>query len=88
MKNFLSKPTAFINSFNLRTRLILGNLIVTFLAVAGLGFYVYYRAQQNNAFLIQQLGGWASMNIVTTYTHDLDPATLRAAAEASSPNPG
>jgi len=55
MKNFFSKLPASINSLNLRTRLILGNLLVTFLAVAGLGFYVYYRAQQNNAFLIQQL---------------------------------
>ena len=37
MKNFFSKLPASINSLNLRTRLILGNLIVTFLAVAGLG---------------------------------------------------
>ncbi len=55
MKNFLPKPLSFVHSLNLQTRLILGNLIVTFIAVAGLGFYIYYRAQQDNAFLADQL---------------------------------
>ena len=55
MKNFFSKTPAIVNSFGLRTRLILGNIIVTFLAVAGLGYYIYYRAQQQDAYLTDQL---------------------------------
>ena len=44
-----------VSSFSLRTRLILGHMIVTTLAVAGLGYYIYYRAQQQNAYLTDQL---------------------------------
>jgi GAF domain-containing protein/HAMP domain-containing protein len=40
---------------SLRTRLVLGNIAITFLAVAGMGFYVTYRAQQSNTYLTTQL---------------------------------
>lgn len=55
MKNYLSKMLSFIRPLSLRTQLTLGNIIVTFLAVAGLGYYVYYRAQESNLFLTNQL---------------------------------
>ncbi len=48
-KNFSFRPPS------LRTRLILGNVIITFLAVTGLGYYVYYRAQEANTYLATQL---------------------------------
>jgi GAF domain-containing protein/HAMP domain-containing protein len=40
---------------SLRLRLILGNLLITFLALAGMGYYVFVRAQQANAYLTGQL---------------------------------
>jgi GAF domain-containing protein/HAMP domain-containing protein len=40
---------------SLRTRLILANMIITFLAILGMGFYIYYRAQQANQYLTTQL---------------------------------
>jgi len=55
MKSNSSRISTAIRSLSLRTRLILGNMIVTFLAVAGLGYYVYYRAQQTNFYLTNQL---------------------------------
>ncbi len=55
MKNFSSKTPPAKNPLSLRTRLILGNVIITFLAVTGLGYYVYYRAQEANTYLATQL---------------------------------
>jgi len=40
---------------SLGTRLILANAIITILAVAALGYYVYYRTQQSSASLADQL---------------------------------
>ncbi|KAF0108770.1 MAG: hypothetical protein FD146_656 [Anaerolineaceae bacterium] len=40
---------------SLRTRLMLGNMVITILAITGMGYYVYYRAQQANTFLTTQL---------------------------------
>lgn len=40
---------------SLRTRLVLGNLLITFLAIAGMGYYVTYRSQQSTTFLIGKL---------------------------------
>jgi GAF domain-containing protein/HAMP domain-containing protein len=40
---------------SLRVRLVLGNILITFLALAGMGYYVYFRAQQANAYLTDQL---------------------------------
>ena len=39
---------------NLRGKLILGNLLITFAAIVGMGYYVYYRTQQSNAVLTNQ----------------------------------
>ena len=55
MKSLPSRIFTVVNSYSLRMRLILGNMIVTLLAVAGLGYYVYYRAQQQNTYLTDQL---------------------------------
>ncbi len=55
MENFSPKNTSAARSLSLRTRLILSNMIITFLAVAGLGYYVYYRAQEANSYLATQL---------------------------------
>jgi GAF domain-containing protein len=54
MKNFSSRNIS-ARPFSLRTRLILGNMIIIFLAVTGLGYYVYYRAQEANSYLTAQL---------------------------------
>lgn len=40
---------------SLRAKLILGNMIVTVLAIVGMGLYIYYRAQQSNNYLTSQL---------------------------------
>lgn len=42
-------------ALSFRARLILATIIITFLAVAGMGIYVFYRAQQTDVFLTQQL---------------------------------
>jgi GAF domain-containing protein/HAMP domain-containing protein len=55
MKKFFSKTPSAARSFSLRTRLTISNIIITFIAVAGLGYYVYYRAQQTNSYLTNQL---------------------------------
>lgn len=47
-------------ALSLRLKLVLGNILVTFLAIAGMGYYVYYRAQQANSYLATQLD--ASIN--------------------------
>ena len=49
------KPPKTVRQLSLRARLILVNMLITFVAIAGLGYYVYYRAQQSNAYLTQQL---------------------------------
>ncbi|OIN98012.1 MAG: hypothetical protein AUJ21_00030 [Anaerolineae bacterium CG1_02_58_13] len=40
---------------SLRARLILSSILITGIAIAGMGYYVYYRAQQANAYLTNQL---------------------------------
>ncbi len=45
-------PTA---TTSLRTRLILANAIITIVAVAAMGYYVYLRSQQSSAVLANQL---------------------------------
>jgi len=42
-------------SLSFRARLILATMLITFLAVAGMGVYVFYRAQQTDIYLTQQL---------------------------------
>jgi GAF domain-containing protein/HAMP domain-containing protein len=54
MKSISSRFSTTVSSLSLRTRLVLGHMIVTFLAVAGLGYYVCYRIQQQNAYLTNQ----------------------------------
>jgi len=40
---------------NLRGKLVAGNMLVTLLAILGMGYYVYYRAQETNRFLSARL---------------------------------
>ncbi|HEX2697511.1 MAG TPA: cache domain-containing protein, partial [Anaerolineales bacterium] len=42
-------------SFNFRARLIVGSMLIAALAVGAMGYYVYYRAQAENAYLTDQL---------------------------------
>ncbi|HNT53359.1 MAG TPA: cache domain-containing protein [Anaerolineaceae bacterium] len=42
-------------TLSFRARLILASTVIIFLAVAGMGFYVFYRAQQTDLYLTQQL---------------------------------
>lgn len=42
-------------TLSFRARLILASMLIIFLAVAGMGFYVFYRAQQTDLYLTQQL---------------------------------
>jgi GAF domain-containing protein/HAMP domain-containing protein len=51
--NFI--PENKIHHRSLRSRLVLGNIVITFLAILGMGLYVYYRAQQTNDYLTTQL---------------------------------
>lgn len=48
------EDTAF-GRLNLRAKLMLGNMIITFLAVLGMGIYVYFRTQQASLQLTSQL---------------------------------
>jgi GAF domain-containing protein/HAMP domain-containing protein len=48
------EATAF-GKLNLRSKLTLGNMIITFLAIFIMGIYVYYRNQQANAQLTSQI---------------------------------
>ena len=50
----LLEQTAF-GRLNLRSKLTLGNMLITFLAIFIMGIYVYYRNQQANAQLTSQL---------------------------------
>ncbi len=42
-------------AISLRTRLVLSSILITFLAMAGMGYYVYFQAQQSSSFLSRQL---------------------------------
>ena len=72
MKSIPPRISKTASSISLRTRLVLGHMIVTFIAVAGLGYYVYYRAQQQNAYLTNQLDNsvrqQAEIQLVATST--------------------
>ena len=48
------KKTSF-GRLNLRTKLTLGNMLITFIAIVGMGYYVYYRNQESSTFLTTQL---------------------------------
>jgi GAF domain-containing protein/HAMP domain-containing protein len=51
--NILEKMS--FGSMNLRAKLILGNLLITFIAIVGMGYYVYFRTQESNTVLTTQL---------------------------------
>ncbi|MBI5942917.1 MAG: GAF domain-containing protein [Chloroflexi bacterium] len=51
--NLLNKTP--FGRFNLRTKITLGNLLITFAAIIAMGYYVYYRNQESNLFLSTQL---------------------------------
>jgi GAF domain-containing protein/HAMP domain-containing protein len=51
--NILEKMS--FGSMNLRAKLILGNLLITFIAIVGMGYYVYFRTQESNTILTTQL---------------------------------
>ena len=59
MKSFSSIPSIpkklKLPQLNLRGKLTLANILITFLAVTGMGGYVYLRTQQANTFLASQL---------------------------------
>lgn len=60
MKNLSHFTLPFPKRFSLglltlRTKLILGNILITFLAITGTGYYVYLRSQQANYYLTTQL---------------------------------
>lgn len=55
MNNPMKPNRSTSHSGSLRAKLIMGNLLVTFLAIAGMGLYIYYRAQQSNNYLTTQL---------------------------------
>lgn len=40
---------------NLRSKLTVGNMAILFIAIVGMGFYVYFRTQDSNAILTSQL---------------------------------
>jgi len=42
-------------SFSLRTRLILSYVLITFIAIIGMGYYIYLRALQSNELVSKQL---------------------------------
>ncbi|MCJ7435212.1 MAG: GAF domain-containing protein, partial [Anaerolineales bacterium] len=42
-------------SLNLRAKLVVGNMLITFIAITGMGYYVYYRAQETNNYITSQL---------------------------------
>jgi GAF domain-containing protein/HAMP domain-containing protein len=50
--NILEKTS--FGRMNLRTKLILGNLLITFIAIVGMGFYVYFRTRESNDVLTSQ----------------------------------
>jgi len=51
-----SLPEAALSrSLSFRTRLIIANIVITFVALAAMGYYIYYRAQADTAYLTSQL---------------------------------
>ena len=50
-----AKRPAFLGSLSLRTKLILGNMVIIALAIVGTGYYVYSRTNQANTYLTDQL---------------------------------
>src|SRR6185436_6148695 len=49
------RDTSFLGGLTLRAKLILGNMLIVVLAIAILGYYIYYRAQATNAVQANQL---------------------------------
>jgi GAF domain-containing protein/HAMP domain-containing protein len=44
-----------LGQISLRAKLTFGNTLITFIAVIGMGYYVYYRTQESNSLLTTQL---------------------------------
>ena len=63
---------------SLRTRLILANVLIIAVSVGALGYYVFYRSQQTNAFLSDELDTSTRQKAVDslTATGDAQAATL------------
>ncbi len=59
MKNISPRSSpperTFFRSPSFRTRLIIANIVITFVALAAMGYYIYYRAQAESAYLTSQL---------------------------------
>lgn len=51
--DFLDKTP--LARLNLRAKLTLGNMVIIFIAIFGMGYYVYFRIQESNATLTSQL---------------------------------
>ena len=54
----LPEPTrrsSVLSGLTLRSKLILGNMLIAILAIAILGYYIYYRAQVTNELQASQL---------------------------------
>ena len=50
-----NSPFRLLNRLNLRSKLTLSNMLITFFVILSLGFYVYYRTQQAGTQLTSQL---------------------------------
>ena len=53
-RSFFSKRLS-LGSITLRTKLILGNILIAFIAIIGTGYYVFLRSQQESTYLTTQL---------------------------------
>ncbi len=53
---------------SLRGKIITGNMLITLLAILGMGYYVYYRAQESNRYLSTQLEQSVQQNANTQMT--------------------
>lgn len=53
---------------SLRTRLIAANVLITAISIAALGYYVYYRGQESNAFLTNELDSSIRQKAVDSLT--------------------
>jgi GAF domain-containing protein/HAMP domain-containing protein len=51
--DFLEKTP--LGRLNLRAKLTLGNMVIIFIAILGMGYYVYFRIRESNATLTTQL---------------------------------
>jgi GAF domain-containing protein/HAMP domain-containing protein len=47
--------TSPLGQLSLRAKLTLGNMLITFIAIIGMGFYIYYRVQESGSLLTTQL---------------------------------